>query len=255
MAINPQYKVRPAPRQLRPRAHQNSYVRRVAGYAAPKPRLVPVVTPQLVTPQLVTPPLAAPAVTTTPRTGYLELVRADLYRKTGRTGTRAFVAALASDMGFKHTFWFRTAGFVRAHAALRPTLYPVVRAIYNHYQHKHGVWIPPTTRIGPGLFLEHLGDIVVNGRAVIGKNCNLGNGVTIGQSNRGARQGVPRLGDNIFIGPGAKIIGGVTVGDHVAIGVNCVVVKDVPAEAVIASHPGQIVSYRGSSGYVNRTDY
>ena len=158
-------------------------------------------------------------------------------------------------MGFKHTFWFRTAGFCRARPVLRRTLYPFIQAVYHHYQHKHGVWIPPTTKIGPGLFLEHLGDIVVNSRAVIGKNCNLGHGVTIGQTNRGTRQGTPHLGDNVFIGPGAKLIGGVKVGNNTAIGVNCVVVKDVPENAVVVAGAGQIVSYGGSSGYVNRTDY
>ena len=187
--------------------------------------------------------------------GYRYLVRADLYRKTGRVGTHAFVKALMTDMGFKHTFWFRSSSFCRARPALKRTLYPLVRAVYQHYQHKHGVWIPPTTDIGPGLFLEHLGGIVVNGRAVIGKNCNLGHGVTIGQTNRGARQGTPQVGDNVFIGPGAKLVGSVKVGDYAAIGVNCVVVKDVPENAVVVAGAGQIVSYGGSSAYVNRTDY
>ncbi len=196
-----------------------------------------------------------PPVQTDLGSSYRQLLRADLYRKTGRSGLKTFVKTLFTDMGFKHTFWFRTASVCRSRPLLRRTLYPFVRAIYNHYQHKHGVWIPPTTKVGPGLFLEHLGDVVVNGRAVIGRNCNLANGVTIGQSNRGARQGVPQIGDNVFIGPGAKIIGGLKVGDNAAVGVNCVVIKDVPENAVIVAGAGQIVSYGGSSGYVNRTDY
>lgn len=236
MATDPQSNMRSPTRQPRARTLR-SYPPRVAGHLEPKPLVAPPVKPE------------------TPAVGFRALVAADLYRKTGRTGTKVLLKALATDAGFKHAFWFRAASFCRGHRALRRTLYPFIRAVYNHYQYKHGVWIPPTTKVGPGLFLEHLGDIVVNGRAVIGKNCNLGNGVTIGQTNRGARQGVPRVGDNVFIGPGAKIVGGVTVGDNAAVGVNCVVVKDVPADAVIAAGPGQVVSYRGSSGYVNRTDY
>ena len=200
-------------------------------------------------------PGTAQAASSATSFSYWQLVRADLYRKTGASGFKVFVKALATDMGFKHAFWLRTASFCRTRPALRRTLYPFVRAVYYHYQHKHGVWIPPATKIGPGLFLEHLGGIVVNGRAVIGKNCNLGHGVTVGQSNRGARQGTPHLGDNVFIGPGAKIIGGVKVGDNAAIGVNCVVVKDVPEHAVVVAGAGQVISYGGSSGYVNRTDY
>ncbi len=218
------------------------------GYSTP---LLP--TPE---PKTVQPGTARAASSAAPSfSAYRQLVRADLYRKTGASGFNVFVKALATDMGFKHMFWLRTTSFCRARPVLRRTLYPLVRTVYHHYQHKHGVWIPPTTKIGPGLFLEHLGDIVINSRAVIGKNCNLGNGVTIGQSNRGARQGTPQIGDNVFIGPGAKIIGGVKVGDHAAIGVNCVVVKDIPENAVVVAGAGQIVSYGGSSGYVNRTDY
>ena len=187
--------------------------------------------------------------------GYKRLVRADLYRKTGHSSFLPLLKTLVTDMGFKHTFWFRSASFCRSRRLLRRTVYPFVWAVYGHYQHKHGVWIPPVTKVGPGLLLEHLGDIVVNGRAVIGKNCNLSNSVTIGQSNRGARQGVPQIGDNVFIGPGAKIIGGISVGDNVAVGVNCVVVKDVPQGAVIVAEAGQVISYGGSSGYVNRIDY
>ena len=230
---------RPAPRLPQLRARPSSYRQRLLRRPAPK--------------SFSKAPTQSIQSSTSP--GYRQLLHADLYRKTGRSGWQAFARALVTDMGFKHVFWFRTASFCRAHPRLRRTLYPLVRVIYGHYQHKHGVWIPPTTQVGPGLFLEHLGDIVVNGRAVIGKNCNLGNGVTIGQTNRGARQGVPHIGDNVFIGPGAKIIGGVRVGHNAAVGVNCVVVKDVPDDAVIVAGAGQVVSYGGSSGYVNRTDY
>lgn len=187
--------------------------------------------------------------------GYWGSVRGDLYRKKARSDTHTLLSALLTDSPFKHTFWFRTAGFVWGRPALRYTLYPLVRTIYRHYQHKHGVWIPPVTRIGSGLFLEHLSDIFINGRAVIGRNCNIANGVTIGQTNRGPRKGYPTVGDNVFIGPGAKILGGVKVGNNVAIGANCVVVKDVPDNAVVAAAPGAVISYRGSSGYVDNTDY
>ena len=186
---------------------------------------------------------------------YWGSVRGDLYRKKARSDTRTLLSALLTDSPFKHTFWFRTAGFVWGRPALRYTLYPIVRTIYRHYQHKHCVWIPPATRVGSGLFLEHLSDIFINGRAVIGKNCNIANGVTIGQTNRGPRKGYPTVGDNVFIGPGAKILGGVRVGNNVTIGANCVVVKDVPDNAVVAAAPGEVISYRGSSGYVEDTDY
>ena len=87
-------------------------------------------------------------------------------------------------------------------------------------------------------------------RAKIGKNCNISQGVTIGQSNRGKRAGVPVIGDSVFIGPGAKIFGAITIGNNVAIGANAVVTSDVPDNAVVAGIPARILSLLGSAGYV-----
>lgn len=127
--------------------------------------------------------------------------------------------------------------------------------ISRHLQTKHGILLAPPTQVGPGLFLEHISDIFINPRTIIGSNCNIANGVTIGQTNRGKRKGTPVIGDNVFIGPGAKILGGIKIGNNVAIGANCVVVEDVPDNAVVAAQPGQIISYRGTAGYINHTDY
>ena len=86
---------------------------------------------------------------------------------------------------------------------------------------------------------------------IIGKNCNLSHGVTIGVNRRGERQGVPTIGDNVYIGPGAKLFGGISVGDNVAVGANCVVTHDVPENGVVVGVPGRIISYEGSQGYIN----
>ena len=60
---------------------------------------------------------------------------------------------------------------------------------------------------------------------------------------------------NIYIGPGAKIVGAVRIGNNVAIGANCVVTKDVPDNSVVVGIPGKVISQKGSTGYVIRTDY
>jgi len=90
---------------------------------------------------------------------------------------------------------------------------------------------------------------------VIGKNCNISHQVTLGIANRGTHKGVPIIGDNVYIGPGAKIIGDINIGNNVAIGANCVVTKDVPDNAVVVGVPGKVISYEGSMGYVNKTNY
>ena len=121
--------------------------------------------------------------------------------------------------------------------------------------YKLGISIPPDTQIGSGFYIGHFGGIVVNRRCVIGKNCNISQGVTLGQANRGKNKGYPTLGDNVYIGPGAKIVGAVKIGNNVAIGANCVVTKDIPDDSVVVGIPGRIISKEGSKGYVNRTDY
>jgi len=159
--------------------------------------------------------------------------------------------------GVKYVFYFRLCRYLKSR---RPRLvfwplYRIAMRVFTHYKYKFGCSIPHTTSIGRGLYIGHIRDIVINERAVIGDNCNISQGVTIGQANRGRRKGTPVIGRNVYIGPGAKIVGAVQVGDHVAIGANCVVTDDVPDYAVVVGVPGRIISFEGSAGYVNRTDY
>jgi serine O-acetyltransferase len=84
------------------------------------------------------------------------------------------------------------------------------------------------------LLIPHPNGVVVHPEAVIGPNCLLFQQVTIGT---GPKPGVPRLGGNIDVGPGAKILGGVVIGDHAVIGANAVVLNDVPAGAVAVGVP------------------
>ena len=83
----------------------------------------------------------------------------------------------------------------------------------------------PLNAIGPGLSIAHVGPIIINSRAKIGENCRIQTGVTLGATN--GTTDAPQLGDNVFLGDGCKIIGGVTIADDVAIGANAVVVKSI----------------------------
>lgn len=98
-----------------------------------------------------------------------------------------------------------------------------------------GAEIPLNARhIAGGLLMPHPNGVVVHPEAQIGPNCLLFQQVTIGT---GPRPGLPRLGGNVDVGPGAKILGGVTIGDHAIIGANAVVVSDVAAGAVVVGIP------------------
>lgn len=84
--------------------------------------------------------------------------------------------------------------------------------------------------IGGGWVLMHGFGVVLNGGAKIGKNCTMYHGVTVGAINMKAK---PQIGDNVFIGAGAKILGKVKVGNHVKIGAGAIVVEDVPDNCTV----------------------
>lgn len=186
---------------------------------------------------------------------YRYLVLSDLFRISDDLGARALLLHVVRGSAFKHTFWMRTCRFTRSHPLCRHTVYHIARFMLTHYTYKMGISIPFETSIGSGFYIGHFGGIVVNEKAVIGKNCNISHGVTLGEANRGERKGCPVIGDNVYLGPGAKIVGAVRIGNDVAVGANCVVTKDVPDHSVVVGIPGRVISQDGSAGYVNRTDY
>lgn len=83
----------------------------------------------------------------------------------------------------------------------------------------------PINAIGPGLSIAHTGPIIINSKSRIGANCRMQTGVTLGATNGSAD--APQLGNNVYLGDGCKIIGGVTIADDVQIGANAVVVKSI----------------------------
>jgi serine O-acetyltransferase len=186
---------------------------------------------------------------------YLSLVKADLFRYTGKVNLSVFFIQMMINPGFKYTFWMRTCNYLSRHRFLKILFFIPSRLVLDHYQYKYGISISYRTVIGSGIYISHFGGIVINSNAVLGKNCNLSHEVTIGQANRGRKKGCPILGDNIFIGPGAKIIGNVRIGNNVAIGSNCVVTKDIEDNAVVVGIPGQVISDQGSEGYIAYTNY
>lgn len=110
-----------------------------------------------------------------------------------------------------------------------------------------GIEIPRTAQIGPGLYIGHYGGITVSSRAVIGRDCNLSQNITIGVSGAGAKRGAPTLGDNVYVAPGARLVGRITVGNNVKIGANAVIHRDVPNDAIAVLEPGfKIISYAGN---------
>lgn len=103
--------------------------------------------------------------------------------------------------------------------------------------------------IGPGLLVAH-GNVIIDGFGSIGAGCQVSPFVTIGLDTGGADAGfeAPRIGDDVFIGTGAKVLGPVTVGDNARIGANAVVMSDVPAGSTAVGIPARIIAGGKASG-------
>jgi serine O-acetyltransferase len=186
---------------------------------------------------------------------FRNLFSSDLYRYDGSRGVLALAKHWMLTPGVKYSFYFRLCQYLHGKPLKAFGLYYVTKFIFIRFGIRYGMDISASATIGRGFFIGHFGGIVINPDVVIGDNCNLSHGVTLGQVNRGTKAGCPVIGDNVFIGPGAKIIGRIHVGDGAAIGANCVVVDDVPENGVVVGVPGRVISQDGSAGYINHTDY
>lgn len=182
------------------------------------------------------------------------LVKADAYRCYRSTGIKAVIKGIRSGIGFKYIFWMRMCGYFRGKLYFWPLLF-IAQKMLKRCIFRFGIEIDPSTSIGPGFFIRHFSGIFIFPSVKIGRNFTISQGVTIGKKYRGEKTGVPVIGDNVFIGPGAKILGKITVGNNVAIGANAVVTKDVPENAVVVGIPARVISYDGSGGCVRRIDY
>lgn len=120
---------------------------------------------------------------------------------------------------------------------------PVNKLLYFFYklrQHYLGIrlgYTIPVNCFGPGLSIAHIGTVVINSKATIGSNCRIHVDVNIG-----VRKGkAPKLGDNVYIGPGAKIFGGIEIASNVKIGANSVVNKSVfTSNVTLAGIPAKV---------------
>lgn len=127
---------------------------------------------------------------------------------------------------------------------IKAILFRVIILRHRFWSIVTGADIPFNSNLKGGLVMPHPNGIVIHPEAEIGPNCKLYQQVTLGI---GPTPGLPRLGGNVIVGAGAKILGGVTVGDHAMIGANSVVVKDVPSSATVAGNPARITRKESSN--------
>ncbi len=141
-------------------------------------------------------------------------------------------------------------------------LYPGVKAMLSyrlaHKLHQHGFYfladwvskrarrktgieIHPAARIGTGLFIDHGMGVVIGETAIIGDNCTIYQGVTLGGTGKDKGKRHPTIGNNVTIGSGAKVLGPFTVGDNSKIAANAVVLNEIPPNSTCVGVPAHIV--------------
>ena len=173
-------------------------------------------------------------------------------------------------MLFKNIAYDIRAGLERDPAARNGAevffLYPGVQAVFwhraAHFLYKHGLkflarWISQTTRfftgieihpgavIGRGLFIDHGMGVVIGETAVVGDNCTIYQGVTLGGTGKEKGKRHPTLGDNVMVGSGAKVLGPFRVGSNSKIAAGAVVLSEVPENSTCVGVPARVVRLEG----------
>lgn len=135
---------------------------------------------------------------------------------------------------YRHANWF-----------YRHRFYTIARIISQRVRHVTGIEIHPGAQIGKGLFIDHGMGVVIGETTIIGDNCLLYQGVTLGGTGKDKGKRHPTLGDNVMVGAGAKVLGPIRIGNNVKIAANAVVLKDIPDNCTAVGVPARIARREG----------
>jgi serine O-acetyltransferase len=108
-----------------------------------------------------------------------------------------------------------------------------------------GIRVSGDSEIGPGLVIHNFGGIIVHG--TIGRNCFINQGSQMISRGDGLSGGWPKLGNNVYVGAGAKLVGNITIGNNVRIGANAVVRRDVPDDSIVLPPESTVKPLRASA--------
>jgi len=173
------------------------------------------------------------------------LIQFDQIRFASR-GTKGFFKALGFPC-FRFILYKR---IIEGYSKWNP-IGSVFRFLYKIMQIRYGLQIAHYTKIGGGFYMAHYGNIVISCHAIIGENCNIGQGVTIGRINKGKGKGAPKIGDKVWIGPNAVLVGNISIGNNVLIAPLSFVNFDIPDNCMAIGNPAKIVEGKTSEDYIN----
>ncbi len=130
---------------------------------------------------------------------------------------------------------------------LRAPFSILYRMMFRHVRNHYGIELPYDVQLGRRVKFEHQGAVVIHGNSVIGDDCVIRQGVTLGNRRPEQHDQAPRLGKGVSVGAGAKILGPVHVGDGAIIGANAVVLQDVPAGCTVVGIPARIIGSKSAA--------
>ena len=133
----------------------------------------------------------------------------------------------------------------RAHWFYQHKWFTIARIISQRARHKTGIEIHPGAQIGKGLFIDHGMGVVIGEPTIIGDNCLLYQGVTLGGTGKDKGKRHPTLGDNVMVGAGAKVLGPINIGSNVKVAANAVVLSDIPENCTAVGVPARIARRAG----------
>lgn len=136
-------------------------------------------------------------------------------------------------------FWYKISNYLY----LRK-YYFLARFLSERAKRKTGIEIHPGARIGNGLFIDHGIGVVIGETAVIGNNVTIFHGVTLGGTGKEKGKRHPTIGDNVFIGSGAKLLGNINIGNNVKIGANAVVLADILEDTTAVGVPVRLIGHK-----------
>ncbi len=142
--------------------------------------------------------------------------------------------------GFKAVRSYR-----KAHWCYRHGLHFLARAISQRCVRRTNIEIHPGATIGRRLFIDHGTGVVIGETTVIGDDCTLYQGVTLGGTGKDTGKRHPTLGNHVLVGAGAKVLGPITIGDNVRIAAGAVVLGDIPNDATAVGVPARVVRVAG----------
>jgi len=145
--------------------------------------------------------------------------------------------------------WYRI-----AHLFYKKKCFFIARFISQAARALTGIEIHPGAQIGKGLFIDHGMGVVIGETAEVGDNVTLYHGVTLGGTGKDTGKRHPTVGNNVFIGSGAKLLGPIVIGDNVKIGANAVVLKDVPSNSTAVGVPTRTI-YKPIAQVIEIKDY